>query len=58
MKKIAVYDNFTEPKHRQQIDATAAKYGFTVDYYAVPETVPAGRWWPPHRRRGAPSPTA
>ena len=41
MKKIAVYDNFTEPKHRQQIDATAAKYGFTVDYYAVPETVPA-----------------
>ncbi len=41
MKKIAVYDNFTEVKHRQQIDATAAKYGFTVDYYAVPETVPA-----------------
>ena len=41
MKKIAVYDNFTEPKHRQQIDATAAKYGFTVDYYAVPESVPA-----------------
>ena len=41
MKKIAVYDNFTEPKHRQQIDATAARYGFTVDYYAVPETVPA-----------------
>ena len=41
MKKIAVYDNFTEVKHRQQIDATAAKYGFTVDYYTVPETVPA-----------------
>ena len=41
MKKIAVYDNFTEPKHRQQIDATAARYGFAVDYYAVPETVPA-----------------
>ena len=23
MRKIAVYDNFTEPKHRQQIDGTA-----------------------------------
>lgn len=40
MRKIAVYDNFTEPKHRQQINDTAAKYGFTVDYYAAPQTVP------------------
>ncbi len=41
MRKIAVYDNFTEPKHRQRIDETAAKYGFAVDYYAAPESVPA-----------------
>lgn len=40
MRKIAVYDNFTEPKHRQQINDTAAKYGFAVDYYAAPQTVP------------------
>lgn len=40
MRRIAVYDNFTEPKHRQQINDTAAKYGFAVDYYAAPQTVP------------------
>ena len=40
MRKIAVYDNFTEPKHRQRINDTAAKYGFTVDYYITPQTVP------------------
>ena len=40
MRKIAVYDNFTEPKHRQQINDTAAKYGFAVGYYAAPQTVP------------------
>lgn len=40
MRKIAVYDNFTEPKHRQQINDVAAKYGFAVDYYAAPQTVP------------------
>ena len=38
MRKIAVYDNFTEPKHRQQIDGTAARYGFTVDYYPAPQS--------------------
>ena len=43
MRKIAVYDNFTEPKHRQQIDGTAARYGFTVDYYPAPQSVPAER---------------
>ena len=43
MRKIAVYDNFTEPKHRQQIDDTAARYGFTVDYYPAPQTVPEER---------------
>ena len=43
MRKIAVYDNFTEPKHRQQIDGTAARYGFTVDYYPAPQTVPEER---------------
>ena len=40
MRRIAVYDNFTEPKHRQQINDVAAKYGFAVDYYAAPQTVP------------------
>ena len=40
MRKIAVYDNFTEPKHRQQIDETAARCGFTVDYFTAPQTVP------------------
>ena len=40
MRRIAVYDNFTEPKHRQQINDTAAKYGFAVDYYTAPQTVP------------------
>lgn len=43
MRKIAVYDNFTEPKHRQQIDGTAARYGFTVDYYPAPQSVPEER---------------
>ena len=43
MRKIAVYDNFTEPKHRQQIDDTAARYGFTVDYYPAPQSVPEER---------------
>ena len=43
MRKIAVYDNFTEPKHRQQIDGTAARYGFAVDYYPAPQTVPEER---------------
>lgn len=33
MRKIAVYDNFTEEKHRRQIDETAARCGFTVEYY-------------------------
>lgn len=40
MRKIAVYDNFTEPKHRQQIDETAERCGFTVDYYVAPASVP------------------
>ena len=40
MRKIAVYDNFTEPKHRRMIDDTAARYGFAVDYYEAPRTVP------------------
>ena len=40
MRKIAVYDNFTEPKHRRMIDDTAARYGFAVDYYEAPQTVP------------------
>lgn len=40
MRKIAVYDNFTEPKHRKMIDDTATQYGFTVDYYVSPATVP------------------
>ena len=39
MRKIAVYDNFTEPKHRQQINDVAAKYGFAVDYYAAPDAL-------------------
>ena len=43
MRKIAVYDNFTELKHRRQIDDTAARYGFTVDYYPAPQTVPEER---------------
>lgn len=43
MRKIAVYDNFTEPKHRRMIDETAAKYGFTVDYYLAPASVPADK---------------
>ena len=43
MRKIAVYDNFTEPKHRQQIDGTAARYGFAVDYYPAPQSVPEER---------------
>lgn len=41
MRKIAVYDNFTEPKHRKMIDDTAAQFGFTVDYYVKPATVPS-----------------
>ncbi len=40
MKKIAVYENFTEPKHRRQINDTAAEYGFAVDYYTAPDAVP------------------
>ena len=32
MRKIAIYDSFTEPKHRRLIDETAARAGFTVDY--------------------------
>ena len=40
MRRIAVYDNFTEPKHRQQINDVAARCGFAVDYYAAPQTVP------------------
>ena len=40
MRRIAVYDNFTEPKHRQQINDVAARCGFAVDYYAAPKTVP------------------
>lgn len=43
MRKIAVYDNFTEPKHREMIDNTAAECGFTVDYYVSPATVPPER---------------
>ena len=33
MKKIAVAEKFYEPHHIRQIDAAAAKYGYTVDYY-------------------------
>lgn len=33
MKKIAVVEKFFEPHHRRQIEAAAAKYGYTVDYY-------------------------
>ncbi len=33
MKKIAVVEKFFEPHHRQQIEAVAGKYGYTVDYY-------------------------
>lgn len=40
MRRIAVYDNFTEPKHRQQINDVAARCGFAVDYYAAPKTIP------------------
>ena len=43
MRKIAVYDNFTELKHRRQIDDTAARYGFAVDYYPAPQSVPEER---------------
>ena len=43
MKKIAVYDNFTEPKHRKMIDDTAARFGYTVDYYVTPAAVPADK---------------
>ena len=42
MRKIAVYDHFTEEKHRRLIDDTAARCGFAVDYY--PNTsVPADK---------------
>ena len=34
MRKIAIYDSFTEPKHRRLIDETAARAGFTVDIHA------------------------
>lgn len=40
MRKIAIYDSFTEPKHRRLIDETAARAGFTVDYYAAPPPSP------------------
>ena len=43
MRKIAIYDSFTEPKHRRLIDETAARAGFTVDYYAAPTAVPADK---------------
>lgn len=43
MRKIAIYDSFTEPKHRRLIDETAARAGFTVDYYAAPAAVPADK---------------
>ena len=43
MRKIAIYDSFTEPKHRRLIDETAARAGFTVDYYAAPAIVPADK---------------
>lgn len=33
MKKIAVAEKFYEPHHIRQIDAAAAKHGYTVDYY-------------------------
>ena len=33
MKKIAVVEKFFEPHHQRQIEAVAAKYGYTVDYY-------------------------
>ena len=31
MKKIAVAEKFYEPHHIRQIDAAAAKHGYTVD---------------------------
>jgi len=43
MRKIAVFDNFTEPKHREQINAAAARCGFTVDYYPAPMLAPADK---------------
>ena len=33
MKKIAVVEKFFEPQHQRQIEAVAAKHGYTVDYY-------------------------
>ena len=33
MKKIAVVEKFFEPHHQRQIEAVAAKYGYTADYY-------------------------
>lgn len=33
MKKIAVVEKFFEPHHMRQIDAAAARYGYSVDYY-------------------------
>ena len=33
MKKIAVLGNFLEPSHHALIDSTAARCGFTADYY-------------------------
>lgn len=33
MRKIAVYDNFTEEKHRSLIHETADRCGFSVDFY-------------------------
>ena len=43
MRKIAIYDSFTEPKHRRLIDETAARAGFTVDYYCLLYTSPSPR---------------
>ena len=33
MKKLAVLGDFLEPHHHAQIDSTAARCGFAVDYY-------------------------
>lgn len=56
MKKIAVYDNFTEPKHREKINETAARFGFTVDYYVMPEKAPAEKRGEYEILYGAPEP--
>ena len=44
MKKLAVLGDFLEPHHHAQIDSTAARCGFAVDY--ITPTATCLRSWP------------